>query len=80
MEENARYHVVKRDDGKYEVKLENSEHASAVTYTQAQAIEAGIQFAENKGNGNVFIHGQDGAIRDSVNIVDGKRTYTHPTK
>ena len=55
-------HVVPHPDG-WAVKTEGSSRASAVTQTQGQAIEQGRQQAQ-RAQGELFIHGTDGKIRD----------------
>lgn len=55
-------HVVPHPDG-WAVKTEGASRASAVTSTQGQAIEqARSQAIRNQGE--VFIHGRNGQIRD----------------
>lgn len=63
-----RYHVTRREDGKYETKLEKCKRASKISDTQATAIEAATKFSENKNGGAVFIH----SVRETENRVVGR--------
>jgi hypothetical protein len=58
-----RYHVVPHE-GAWAVRREGSERVSSTHDTQAQAIQAGQQYAENQGT-ELVIHRPDGRIRDS---------------
>ena len=55
-------HVVPHQDG-WAVKTEGSTRAAVVTDTQGQAIDHGRQQARRI-QGELFIHGTDGKIRD----------------
>ena len=63
MADNPHYHVVPHPDG-WAVRRENSERASSVHDTQADAINAGRGLAQQS-HGELRIHGRDGQIRDS---------------
>lgn len=63
-------HVVPHENG-WAVKAPGAQHASAVTRTQAEAIDRGRTIVENAGGGELRIHGRDGQIRDSDTIAPG---------
>lgn len=63
-----KYHVTRRDDGTWQGKLEKSDRASTIANTKAEAMKNTIALAKNHGNSQVFIHGQDGKIKE-------ERTY-----
>ena len=54
-------HVVPHD-GDWAVRGEGNDRATSVHPTQAEAIEAGRQIAQNQ-HSELFIHGRDGRIR-----------------
>ncbi len=56
------YHIAKRDDGKWQVKLAGGEKAIKLFDTQAEAIDYAKTVAENQ-EGNITIHKRDGKIR-----------------
>lgn len=56
------YHIAKRDDGKWQVKLAGGEKAIKLFDTQAEAIDYAKSVAENQ-EGNITIHKRDGKIR-----------------
>jgi hypothetical protein len=57
-------HVVPRGDiGGWAVQREGARRASSLHPTQADAIDAGRQLAQNE-HLELFIHGRDGRIRD----------------
>lgn len=70
----ANQHVVKRDEG-WAVLKEKGERDTVVVDTQAEAIEAAKQIAENQG-GDVIIHDRHGQIRDRDTY--GKVDYYPP--
>lgn len=74
MTQNKNYHVVPHDDG-WAVRRENSERASSVHRTQADAIESGRDLAQQT-QGELRIHRRDGTIRDS----DSYGRDPHPPK
>ena len=49
------YHISKRDDGKWQVKLAGGEKAIKLFDTQAEAIDYAKSVAENQ-EGNITIH------------------------
>jgi hypothetical protein len=57
------YHVVPQGSG-WAVRREGSGRASSTHDTQAQAIQAGRQYAQNQGT-ELVIHRPNGQIRDS---------------
>jgi uncharacterized protein YdaT len=63
-------HVVKHEDG-WAVMKEDHERASAVTRTQAEAIERAREIVGNAGGGEVLIHGEDNKIRAKDTIKPG---------
>lgn len=56
------YHISKRDDGKWQVKLAGGEKAIKLFDTQAEAIDYAKTVADNQ-EGNITIHKRDGKIR-----------------
>lgn len=64
-------HVTPRDDGRWEVVSPGSQKPSAVTDTQADAINRAREIVHKAGGGEVVIHGRDGRIRDSDTIAPG---------
>ncbi len=63
-------HVTPHEDG-WQVVAPGSERASAVTGTQAEAIDRARHIVGNLGGGEVVIHGRDGRIRDSDTVAPG---------
>ncbi|MDR1093508.1 MAG: DUF2188 domain-containing protein [Clostridiales bacterium] len=57
-------HVTPRPDGKWQVIRGGGEKASAVTDTQAEAIEIAKGYSHNDG-AQVIVHGRGGKIRKS---------------
>jgi len=56
-------HVTHRSDGNWQVIGAGNERATAVTRTQAEAIEIAKGIAKNN-QAEMFIHGLDGKIRE----------------
>ena len=56
------YHVVKRADGKWQVKFAGGEKAIKLFATQAEAIAYAKKLAENQ-DGSISIHKKDGKLR-----------------
>lgn len=54
-------HVVKHENG-WAVKKEGAKRSSAVTPTQAEAIQKGRQIAQNE-RSELIVHGRGGKIR-----------------
>lgn len=67
--------VVQRDDGTWAVTKPGSQRASAITTTQAEAIQRGSTILHNDGGGELRIHGKDGQIRDQRTIAPGNDPY-----
>lgn len=67
----SNYHVVKNQEGRWNVKRENSERVSKVVETQNVAEKLAKQYSSNSGGGEVRIHGLDGKIRDSDTVKPG---------
>ncbi len=76
MSRNER-HVVPRDDGWAVVKPQ-SDRASALTDTQAEAIDRAREILGNDGGGELVIHRPDGTIRDSDTVPPGNDPYPPP--
>ncbi|GHV01505.1 hypothetical protein FACS1894211_11420 [Clostridia bacterium] len=57
-------HVTPRPDGKWQVIRGGGEKASAVTDTQAEALEIAKGYSKNDGAA-VVVHGRDGKVRKS---------------
>jgi uncharacterized protein YdaT len=55
-------HVTQHQDG-WQVRREGAERASSVHETQHDAVERAREIARDE-RGEVFIHGEDGKIRD----------------
>ena len=68
-------HVVKRDDG-WAVVKEGHERASAVTQTQAEAINRAREIIHNAGGGELVIHGENNKIRAKDTIAPGNDPRT----
>jgi hypothetical protein len=77
--DNDRY-VQKRPDGKWEVVKEGHQRASAVTRTQAEAIDRAREIVHGAGGGELRTKGVDGRIRDSDTIKPGRESRTRDTK
>ncbi len=68
----ANYHVsMDSNNGKWKVKKEGGNKASAYADTQKEAEKIAKQFSGNTGGGEVRIHGLDGRIRDSDTVKPG---------
>ena len=59
------YHVVKRADGKWEVKYAGGEKAIKLFKTQAEATEYTKQMAKNQG-GVMLVHNSKGANKGRI--------------
>lgn len=59
------YHVVKREDGKWEVKFAGGEKAIKLFNTQKEAIEYSKKMAENQG-GSMLVHNSKGANKGRI--------------
>ena len=59
------YHVVKRADGKWEVKFAGGEKAIKLFATQKEAIEYTKKMAENQG-GSMLVHNSKGANKGKI--------------
>lgn len=55
-------HVTRDENGKWQVKGENNQQATALFDTQKEVSEKAIEIAKNQ-KSEVFIHGEDGKIR-----------------
>lgn len=64
-------HVVRNENGGWDVRAPGARRASAHTETQADAISRARDIVGNAGGGEVVIHGRDGRIRDSDTIAPG---------
>lgn len=63
--------VQPRSDGRWEVVAPDHRRASAITDTQAQAIDVARPIVANSGGGELRIKGRDGRFRDSDTIAPG---------
>ena len=53
-----RYHITKRDDGRWDAKLENSWKPSKTCKSQAEAIEYARRYLAGKRDGGIIlVHG-----------------------
>ncbi len=59
------YHVVKRSDGKWEVKFAGGEKAIKLFDTQKEAIDYSKKMAENQG-GSMLVHNSKGANKGKI--------------
>ena len=59
------YHLVKRSDGKWEVKFAGGQKAIKLFDTQKEAIEYSKKMAENQG-GSMLIHNSKGANKGKI--------------
>lgn len=59
------YHVVKREDGKWEVKFAGGQKAIKLFDTQKEAIEYTKVMAENQG-GTMLVHNSKGANKGRI--------------
>ncbi len=75
MANNDEDRYVVQHDGRWAVKKENAERASAVFDTQAEAIARAREIVDKtgRGRGDVRIQGEDGKFRDSDS---GRRNET----
>jgi len=63
--------VYRRDDGKWVNKRNDSDRATSVHDTQADAINAARQNLQNQGGGELTTKGRDGQIRSKDTIKPG---------
>jgi len=70
-------HVTRRDNNSWAVIGENKERASSIHKTQAEAIEAAKEIANNSKEAEVFIHNLQNRIRER-NTYGGKDPYPPP--
>ena len=59
------YHLVKRDDGKWEVKFAGGQKAIKLFNTQKEALEYSKKMAENQ-DGKVLVHNSKGANKGRI--------------
>lgn len=59
------YHLVKRSDGKWEVKYAGGQKAIKLFDTQKEAIEYSKKMAENQG-GSMLVHNSKGANKGRI--------------
>ena len=59
------YHLVKRDDGKWEVKYAGGQKAIKLFDTQKEALEYSKKMAENQ-DGKVLVHNSKGANKGRI--------------
>ena len=59
------YHLVKREDGKWEVKFAGGQKAIKLFDTQKEALEYSKKMAENQG-GSVLVHNSKGANKGRI--------------
>lgn len=59
------YHVVKREDGKWEVKFAGGQKAIKLFNTQKEAIEYTKKMAENQ-DGAMLVHNSKGANKGRI--------------
>lgn len=59
------YHVVKREDGKWEVKFAGGKKAIKLFATQAEAVEYSKKMAENQ-DGTVLVHNSKGKNKGRI--------------
>ena len=59
------YHVVKRSDGKWEVKFAGGQKAIKLFDTQKEAIEYSKKMADNQG-GAMLVHNSKGANKGKI--------------
>lgn len=74
MSDNTRKHVVPHQDG-WAVKNEGASRASSVHSTQKQAQAAASSALRGNGGGEVFIHGENGQIRERNTIAPAKDPF-----
>lgn len=77
--DNNRY-VQPRPDGQWEVVGEHHQRASAVTRTQADAIDRAREIVGNAGGGELVIKNRHGQIRDSDTVAPGNESPTRDRK
>ena len=63
--DHRNYHVVKRADGKWEVKFAGGEKAIKLFATQKEAVEYTKKMAENQG-GAMLVHNSKGANKGKI--------------
>lgn len=78
-DDNSRY-VQPRPDGQGEVVSEDHQRASAVTPTQAEAIDRGRGIVGNAGGGELVIKNRNGQIRDTDTVAPGHESPTRDRK
>ena len=59
------YHLVKRSDGKWEVKFAGGQKAIKLFNTQKEAVEYSKQMAKNQG-GSMLVHNSKGANKGRI--------------
>ena len=59
------YHLVKREDGKWEVKFAGGQKAIKLFDTQKEALEYSKKMADNQG-GSVLVHNSKGANKGRI--------------
>lgn len=64
-------HVVRNEDGGWDIKAPDAQRRSGHEDTQAAAIDRAREIVSNAGGGEVVIHGRDGRIRDKDTIAPG---------
>lgn len=68
-------HVVPNASGGWDVKEPGARRASSHHSTQREAEGRAKEIVENRGGGEVRIHGRDGRIRDSDTVPPGNDPF-----
>lgn len=67
--------ISRRPDGNWENKRNDSNRASSVHTTQADAIAAGREMLGNQGGGELSVKGRNGRIRSKDTIPPGNDPF-----
>jgi len=65
-------HVVRGNNGGWQVRIEGSARTRSIHNTQADAVAAGRTIARNK-KSELLVHGRDGKIRERSTFGDDPR-------
>ena len=64
--------VYRRSDGKWVNKKNDSDQASSLHNTQADAVDSASKMLKNQGGGDLIVKGLDGKIRSKDTIPPGR--------
>lgn len=69
----ARRHITLRPDGRWQVQAEGATRAASTHATQADAERSARRQLNNRGGGELIVHGRDGRVRSSGAVRESEK-------